>query len=187
APAVVDAGWSPPVVGRVHPHRCRYHADADRFETFEPDLAVTEGLHRRHRIGLAHRPPDFLRLGIAGDADVARDPVVIGRDVLVGDRPVEPPAVLALVLEVVWQEPRGVGEIVERRSADTPTRLTAVSVGVLAFEEEWSARCTQPPSPEIRADQIGELPVRPLLEDHYSFPPSPAQQRKPSPMRRRRR
>src|SRR5262249_57965100 len=68
APAVVDAGWSPPVVGRVHPHRCRHHADADRFETFEPDLAVTEGLHRRHRIRLAHRPPALLPPGIRPDA-----------------------------------------------------------------------------------------------------------------------
>src|SRR5262249_57491749 len=127
AGAVVDGGWSALVMGRVHPNRCWHHSDADRFEALEPDLAVTEGFHRRHRIGLARRPPDLLRLGVARDADVARDPVVIEREVLIGDRPVEPAAVLALYLEVVWQGPREVSEVVERPSADAPTPLTPVS------------------------------------------------------------
>ena len=166
APAVVDAGRPPLVFGRVHSDRRRDHADADRFESLEPDLTVAEGPHRRHRIGLASRPPDLLRLGVARHADVARDPVVIGREILVGDWPVERAAVLTLDLEVVRQEAREVGEVVERRSANPPARLTAVAVGVPAFEQERSARCPKPPSPEIRADQIGELPVRSLFEHH---------------------
>src|SRR4029077_2734732 len=38
APAVVDAGRPPLVVGRVYSNRCRNHADADTFYTPNPDL-----------------------------------------------------------------------------------------------------------------------------------------------------
>src|SRR5262249_46307995 len=95
-PAVVDARRPTLVLGRIHADCRRHHANADRLEAFEPDVATAERLHRRHRIGLAGRPPDFLGLGIAGDADVLRDLVVEGRNVLVGDRPVVSAVVLAL-------------------------------------------------------------------------------------------
>src|SRR5262249_27414560 len=98
APAVVDAGRAALVLGRVHADGGRPHADADRLEALEPHLAVLEGLHRRHRVRLAGRPPDLLRLGVAGDADVVRHLVVPRRHVLVVDRPVEAAAVLALDL-----------------------------------------------------------------------------------------
>src|SRR2546426_11490864 len=35
-----------------------------------------------------------------------------------------------------------------------------------AFEQERGAGGLDPPSPEVRAYEIGELPVRPLVEDH---------------------
>src|SRR5437868_6878581 len=79
APAVIDAGGATLEVGRVHADRGGHHADAGRLEALEPDLPVLEGLHRRHRIGLALGPPQLLGAGVAGDADVLRHPVVIGR------------------------------------------------------------------------------------------------------------
>ena len=166
APAVVDARRAPLVVGRVHADRRGHHAYADRFEALQPDVAVAEGLHRRHRVGGARRPPDLLGLGVAGDADVARHLVVVRREVLVGDRPVEPAVVLAFHLEVVRQQAREVRKIVQRGSADAPARLVAVPHRVPALQDEWSSCSLDPPSPEIRADQIGEFPVRPLLQHH---------------------
>src|SRR5215831_11312959 len=100
-PTVIDAGRPSLVFGRVHPDCRRHHADADRLEALDPDLAVTKGLHRRHWIGLSCRSPDLLRFGIARDAYVTCDFVVIRRDVLVRDRPVMRAVMLALDLEIV--------------------------------------------------------------------------------------
>src|SRR5205823_14261481 len=72
APAVIDASRPPLEFGRVHPHGSRHHADADRLEALQPDIAMAEGLHWRHRIGLTRGPPDFLRLRVAGDSYVLR-------------------------------------------------------------------------------------------------------------------
>ena len=140
APAVIDAGRPALVFGRVHADRGRHHADAGGLEPLEPDVAVAECLHRRHRIGLAGGTPDFLRLGVAGDTEIIRNLVVIGRDVLVGDRPVERAVMLALDLEVVRQQPRKIREIVQRRAADAPSGLIGVAVGILAFEQERRTR-----------------------------------------------
>src|SRR5262245_19666625 len=126
---------------------------------------MAERLHGRRRIGRAWRPPDLLRLGVARHADVLRNLVVIGRDILVGDRPVERAAVLALDLEVVRQKSRKVGEVVQRRTAHAPARLVDVTERVLALEQEWTARGLDPPAPEIRADEIGELPIRSLPQN----------------------
>ena len=167
APAVVDAGRPAPVVGRVHPDCRGHHADAERFKALQPHLAIAEGLHRRHRIGLARRPPDLLGLGVAGDADVACDLVVVGRDVLVGDRPVERAVMLAADLEVVRKEARQVREIVKRGAADAPARLVAVAERILPFEKKRCAGRLDPSPPEVRADEIGELPIRPRLQDHH--------------------
>src|SRR5215831_1375991 len=107
----IDAGRPPLVFGRVHPDHCRNHADADRLEAFEPDLTIAKGLHRRHRVGLTGRPPDFLRFGIARDAEVASYFVVVGRDVLIRDRPVMRAVMLALDLKIVRQQARKVGKV----------------------------------------------------------------------------
>src|SRR5438093_12293569 len=93
APAVINARRATFVFCGVHSDRCRYHADTGRLETLEPDFAVSEGLHRRHRIRRTRRPPNLLRLGIAGPADVLRALIVIWRNVLVGNRPFEAVAV----------------------------------------------------------------------------------------------
>src|ERR1700730_2021008 len=77
---------------------------------------------------------------------------------------------LTLDLEVVRQEPREISEVVQRRTTHAPASLIAIADRVLAFEQEWAARRFDPPPPEIRADQVGELPIRPLLEDHDLLP-----------------
>ncbi len=166
APAVVDAGRPAFEGSRVHPHRGRNQPDAGFFAGLQPDIAVAEGLHRRHRVRLPLRPPFLLGRGIAGHPDVLRDLVVVRRDGLVGDRPVERAIVLALDLEVVGQEAREVGEVMQRGAAGAPTRLIAVRERIPAFEDERRPGRLDPASPEIRADEIGELPIRPLLEDH---------------------
>src|SRR6516164_5543007 len=99
-----------PLFGRVHPDRCRNHADADRLEAFEPDLTIAKGLHRRHRVGLTGRSPDFLRFGIARHADVTSYFVVVGRDVLIRDWPVMRAVMLALDLKIVRQQAWKIGE-----------------------------------------------------------------------------
>ena len=100
-PAVIDAGRPAFVFRRVDADRGGREPHADRLKTLLPDVAAGKRLHRRHRIGFSRRPPDFLGLGIAGDADVVGDLVPVWRDVGVIDRPVEPFAVGALDLEVV--------------------------------------------------------------------------------------
>src|SRR6202023_528098 len=56
-------------------------------------------------------------------------------------------------------------KVVQRRTAHAPARLIDVAEGILAFEQERTARRLDPPAPEIRADEIGELPVGSLLQD----------------------
>src|SRR5262249_32955675 len=147
------------VLRRVHADAGRHEADAVRLAGLHPDFAVAEGLHRRHGVGTARRTPGFFRLGIARDADVDRDPVVPRREILVRDRPVEAAAVLALHLEVVRQQAREVGEVVQRRPAHAPAGLIAVAEGILALEQERRAGGLDAPAPEIRADEVAELPV----------------------------
>jgi hypothetical protein len=156
----------PLVVGRVHRHRRRHHADAERLEALEPDFAVTERLHRRHRIGVARRPPDFLRLGVARHADVARHPVVERGNVRIRDRPIEPAVMLALHLVVVRKKARMVGEIVQGRAAHAPAGLAGIAERVLAFEPEGGAGGPDSPPPHFRADEVGELPIGPCLQQH---------------------
>ncbi len=168
APAVINAGRPPVVLGRVHPDRCRHDADSDRLEAFEPDLTITKSLHWRHRIGLAHRPPDLFCFGVARNTDIACDLIVIGRDILIRDRPIKRATMLAFDLEIVWQQSGKVGEVVQRSPANAPARLVAVADRVLSLEEKRATRRLYPPSPDVGADQIGELPIRPLFQ-HDDF------------------
>ena len=62
---------------------------------------------------------------------------------------------LALDVEIVRQQTREVGKVVQRSPADTPTRLITVTYRVLALEDERAARRLHPPSPDVRTDQIG--------------------------------
>src|SRR5207247_4728112 len=101
------------------------------------------------------------------DTDVAWDLVEVGRDVLVGDRPVERAVMLAADLEVVRKEARQVREIVKRGAADAPARLVAVAEGILPFEKKRCAGRLDPSPPEVRADEIGELPILPRLPDQH--------------------
>src|SRR5262249_5245735 len=103
APAVIDAGRPPLVFRRVHPDRCWNHTDADRLEPLEPDLTITKSLHRRHRVGLTGRPPDFFRFGIARDTYGASVLAVEGRDALIRERPVRRAVMLAFDLEIPRQ------------------------------------------------------------------------------------
>ena len=59
--------------------------------------------------------------------------------------------VLALDLEIVRQQPREIGEIVQRGTADAPAGLVTVADRVLAFEEEG------PPAGFTRRPQMSEL------------------------------
>src|SRR5262249_59460346 len=85
----------------------------------------------------------------------------------IADRPVVRAVVLALDAEVVGQEAREVREVMQRRAADAPAALIAVADRMLAFEDEGSARGLHPASPDVRADEIARLPIRPLLEYHH--------------------
>src|SRR5437660_1607609 len=55
-------------------------------------------------------------------------------------RPVMGAVMLALDVEIVRQQTREVGKVVQRSPADTPTPLSTVTDRVLAFEDEWAAR-----------------------------------------------
>ena len=94
------------------------------------------------------------------------DLVVVGRDVRIADRPVEARPCSLLILKSFGKQPRKIGEIVQRRAADAPAGLVGVAKRVLAFEQERRAGGLDPPAPEIRADQIGELPVGSRFEQH---------------------
>ena len=150
APAVIDAGGPVLEVGRVHGDRRRHHADVVGGKSLEPDLAVLEGLHRRHRVVAPGRPPQFFRLGIAGDADVVRDLVVPRRDVLIGDRPVVGAVVLALDAEIVRQQARHVGEPMQRGAADAPAAVIADRRDLLALENEGRPRRLDAAAPHVR-------------------------------------
>src|SRR5262245_41253730 len=100
---------------------------------------MAEGLERRHGVGLAGGAPDLLGFGIASDADVARHLVVVRCYVLIGNRPVDSAAVLAFDPEIVGEEPRKIGEVVQGGATHAPARLIAVSESVLAFEQERRA------------------------------------------------
>jgi hypothetical protein len=76
---------------------------------------------------------------------------------------------LAFDLEIVRQQARKVGEVVQRGAADTPARLVTVTDRVLAFEEERAACGLHTPPPDVRADQIGKLPIRPLFQHDDPF------------------
>jgi len=53
--------------------------------------------------------------------------------------------VLALDLVVVRQEARMIGEVVQRGTSDAPAGLAGIAEGILAFEQERSARRLDPP------------------------------------------
>ena len=165
-PAVIDAGRAALEVDGVHADRGRHHADAVRLQALQPDVAVAERLHRRHRIGLALRPPDFLGLGIARHADLGRDLVVVRRDVGVIDRPIEAFAVLAFHFEVGRQIAREVGEVMQRGAADAPAALIGVAVRIFALEQERHAGRLDAPAPHIRTDQVAHLPVGAGFDQH---------------------
>src|SRR5262249_40661662 len=100
APSVVDAGGPAPRIHRGPAHRRRYERDADGFKPLHEDVAIPESLHRRHRIGFAGGPPFFLGPRIAGDADLARDLVVVGGYIVVRYGPIVAPTMLAFHSEI---------------------------------------------------------------------------------------
>ena len=164
APAVVEASRPPLPIDRGHADRGRHEMDAVLLGALQPDLAVGKGLHRRHRIRLARRPPLLFLLGVARHADFGRDLVVERRDILIGDRPIVRAIVLALDLVVGRQEAREIGEVMQRRAADAPARLRGVAERMLALEDDGRAGRLDAPAPDVGADQILELPVRPVVE-----------------------
>src|SRR5262245_63601828 len=127
-PAVIDAGRAAFEFGRVHADRRRHHADTDRFAALLPNITIAKGLHRRHRIGLAPRSPNFLSLGVAGHANLRRNLVVIWRNVRIRDRPVEAATVFALHLEIIRHEAWEIREIVQRSATNTPAGLISVPI-----------------------------------------------------------
>ena len=167
APAVMDAGGAAFVLGAVHPDGARRDRDADRLEARHPDLTMPKGLERRHWIGLATRLPALLRLGVAGDPDLAGDAVVIRCEVGIGDRPVQGPAVLALHLEVGRQQPGEIGGIVQRRAAHAPAVIGGAPDRIAALIEDSGAAALEPPAPDVGADEIGELPIGALLQEQH--------------------
>ena len=165
-PAVIQARGASLELRRVHADGGRHHRNSRRFKTLQPDLAVAESLHRRHRIGFAGGPPFFLGPGVAGNADLARDLVVEGRHVGIGDRPVVGAVVLAPDFEIGRQITRKVGVVVQRRAADTPSALRGIGHRVLAFEQDRRAGRLDAAAPYLGTDEVGEFPVRTGLDQH---------------------
>src|SRR6202040_1081859 len=73
---------------------------------------------------------------------------------------------LAVHLEVVWEQAREIGEVMQCGPADAPAGIIDIAIRVLTFEQKGPACRLDPPSPEVRADEIARLPVRSLLEHH---------------------
>ena len=167
APAVVDTGGPALVFRAVDADRTRRNRDADRLEARHPDFAMAKRLERRHRIRGSRRAPALLRLGVAGNADLARDAIVIGGNVGVGDRPIQPAAVLALHVEVGRQQAGKIGGVVQRRAARAPAMIGGATDGVTALIDDGWTTAAQASSPDVGADEVGELPVRPLFEHHH--------------------
>src|SRR5262249_24575270 len=116
------------------------------------------------------RPPDLLGLRITRYPDVARDFVVVRRQVLVGDWPVQRAAMLALDLEIVRQQAREIREVMQRGAADSPAGLIAIGDRMPALENEWAAGVLEAPPPGIRADEISGFPVRTLFQNDHLLP-----------------
>ena len=167
APAVIDASRPSLPILRRHTDRRRHQLNAVGLGALDPDLAVRESLHRRHRIGLARRPPFLLLPGVAGDADFGRNLVVEWRDIVIRDRPVVGAVVFALDLVVSRQKAREIGEVVQCRAADTPAGLTGVAERMFTLEHDRRTGGLKPPAPKLRADQISELPIRPVVEQDH--------------------
>jgi hypothetical protein len=120
-----------------------------RIKALLPGVATRECPHRRHRIGLSGRTPDFFGLGVAGDADIVGDLVPVGRDVGVVDRPIQAFAIGAFDFEVVGQQARKVCEIMERGAAGAPSGLIDIAVRIFAFQQERRAGRLDTPAPDV--------------------------------------
>ena len=165
APAAIGAGRAAFVVGAVDRCRHRRQRNAVRLEGVVEDRSVPERLQRRHRIVLGDREPAPFGRGVAGDADLFGDAVVVGREVVIGDRPVEPAVVLALHPEIARMQPRPVGVEVQHRAAGAPAGIPAVAGRVAAAELE-ARRMLEALRPQLRADEILQVPVGPEFEHH---------------------
>ncbi len=163
APAVMDASLAPLVRDAADADRTGDNVNADRLKAFDPHLAVAKLPQWRHRVRLAGRPPAFLGLGVARNPDLTRGPVVIRREIGIRDRPVEP-AVVALHGEVVRKQPWIVGGVVERGAARAPAVIGRAADEILAGQHGLRTGGANAPRPDVGADQVRELPVRPPLE-----------------------
>src|ERR1700709_679075 len=88
-PAIVRARRTTLVLGAVDRGRHWGERNAERLEGRAPDFTVPESLQRRHRIRVGDGTPAAFLFGVAGHAEVARDAIVEGRQVVIGNRPVQ--------------------------------------------------------------------------------------------------
>src|SRR6516225_7257146 len=54
----------------------------------------------------------------------------------------------------------------QRRAARAPTGLINVAVRIFAFEQEWRSGWLDTTAPDVRTDQIVELPIGPRFKEH---------------------
>src|SRR6185312_549689 len=112
-----------------------------------PDFAMAKRFERRHRIGGARRPPALLRLGVAGNADLARHAIVIRSNIGVGNRPIQAAAMLALHVEIGRQQTGKISGVVQRRAARAPAVVGSATYGVTALIHDGWTTAAQASSP----------------------------------------
>jgi len=128
---------------------------------------MAKRLQRGHRVWRARRAPALLGLGVAGNTDLAGHAIVIGGDVGIGDRPIQPTTMLALHVEVGREQTGKVCGVMQRRPTGAPAVIGGATYWMAALIEDGRAAAPQATSPDVGTDEVGELPVRALFEQHH--------------------
>ena len=54
----------------------------------------------------------------------------------------------------------------QRRAADAPAGLADIAERIFAIEQHWRTGRFDAPAPDVGADEIGQLPIRAVVEQH---------------------
>ncbi len=171
AVAAVDAVWTVPEAAVGDPDGTDAHLDAKAAGAFPG--AQRAGADRVRAVRIAVRVPP--RPPLPGDGQLALQALVVGLELLVGDRPVGCHPVAACDLEVRGVKARGVAGVVDHRAADAaPGVVLAELHGVLPADYPWLG-----PVQRVGAGLVGDpvgvwVPERPGLQ-HEDLPASAGQ------------
>src|SRR6185295_1229269 len=143
APAIPDARRAAVVRRRVYRERQRRHFLAYFRESACNRFALRKHGHRWHRVGGAWRTPHFL-LGVSRNASLALHTIVVRRELLVADGPIEPALITLVHLEVFFVQARPHGVMMRGAATDPVARIEDVADGVLAFFDHRRAGPLEP-------------------------------------------